>query len=48
MKINCADCGCLPEECRTSKSSVECPNCNCKLEEEGCCCWASNNTTKSN
>ena len=35
--IKCADCGCLPAECKTSKSSKKCPNCT--LEE--CCCWES-------
>jgi len=34
--IKCADCGCLPAECKESKSPKECPN--CKLDE--CCCWA--------
>jgi len=34
--IKCADCGCSPEECKTSTSPTECPNCN--LDE--CCCWA--------
>jgi len=43
MQINCADCGCLPEECKSSKSTSECSNCSRKLEGEGCCCWASNN-----
>ncbi len=33
--IKCADCGCLPAECKTSKSPKECPNCS--MEE--CCCW---------
>ena len=33
--IKCADCGCLPVECKNSKSLKECPNC---LREE-CCCW---------
>jgi len=28
MQINCADCGCLPEECQKSKSPKECPNCS--------------------
>jgi len=28
-----------------SKRSVECPKCECKLEEG---CWANNNTTISN
>ena len=33
--IKCADCGCLPAECKTSESSKECPNCTSKE----CCCW---------
>ncbi len=36
MQIKCADCGCLPVECKEIKSSKECPNCN----SEECCCWA--------
>ena len=35
MQIECADCGCIPEECKESKSPTECPNCTC----EECCCW---------
>ncbi len=27
MQIRCADCGCLPEECNSSKSKLECLNC---------------------
>ena len=45
MQIKCADCECLPQECKTSKSPRECPYCNLKFEEEGCCCWASINTS---
>ena len=33
--IKCADCGCLPEECKNSKSPKECPNCS----REECCCY---------
>ena len=33
--MKCADCNCLPEECQTSLSPKECPN--CRLKE--CCCW---------
>ncbi len=40
MQIKCADCGCLPVECKESKSSKECPNCN----SEECCCWVAINT----
>jgi len=36
-QIKCADCGCLPDECKNSKSSKECPNCS----SEECCCWVS-------
>ena len=35
LVIKCADCGCLPAECKESKSASECPNCS--LDE--CCCW---------
>jgi hypothetical protein len=28
MQIKCADCGCLPQDCKQSKSSQECPNCS--------------------
>ena len=34
MQIKCADCGCLPEECKSSKSSSVCPRCSRKKEEE--------------
>jgi len=34
--VMCADCGCIPEECKNSSSAKECPNCT--LHE--CCCWA--------
>jgi len=37
LVIKCADCGCLPAECRESKSSSECPNCT----SDECCCWLS-------
>jgi rubrerythrin len=33
--IKCADCGCLPLECKDSKSPKECPNCTW----DECCCW---------
>jgi len=33
--IKCADCGCLPAECKVSKSPKECPNCTW----DECCCW---------
>jgi len=36
MQIKCADCSCLPGECKESTSPKGCPN--CKLDE--CCCWA--------
>ena len=35
LVIKCADCGCLPAECRESKSATECPNCT----SDECCCW---------
>ncbi len=37
MSIKCADCGCLPVECKQSKSLKECPNCTW----DECCCWLS-------
>jgi len=36
LVIKCADCGCLPAECKESKSPKECPNCT----SDECCCWA--------
>jgi hypothetical protein len=33
--MKCADCNFSPEECQSSVSSFQCPNCT--LEE--CCCW---------
>ncbi len=36
FQVKCADCGCLPEECRNSPSAKECPNCSW----DECCCWA--------
>ena len=36
FQIKCADCGCLPEECKNSPSAKECPNCSW----DECCCWA--------
>jgi hypothetical protein len=35
LHVKCADCGCLPEECKESNSSKECPNCTW----DECCCW---------
>ena len=35
FQIKCADCGCLPSECKSSKSAKECPNCSW----DECCCW---------
>lgn len=35
FQVKCADCDCLPSECKTSKSPKDCPNCT--LDE--CCCW---------
>jgi hypothetical protein len=35
FQVKCADCGCLPEECKNSPSAKECPNCSWKE----CCCW---------
>ena len=35
IQIQCADCGCLPAECRESKSPKKCPNCTW----DECCCW---------
>jgi len=40
FQIKCADCSCLPSECKVSKSGKECPNCTWKE----CCCWAAINT----
>src|SRR5215472_10495659 len=39
MQIKCANCGCIPEECKSSISSRGCPHCSRKQEDEGCCCW---------
>ena len=36
FQIKCADCGCLPEECKHSPSAKECPKCSW----DECCCWA--------
>ena len=36
FQVKCADCGCLPEECKISPSAKECPNCSW----DECCCWA--------
>jgi len=41
IQIKCADCGCLPEECKSSRSPNECPHCSRKFEEGCCCCWSS-------
>jgi len=35
FQVNCADCGCLPKECKISPSAKECPNCSW----DKCCCW---------
>jgi len=35
FQVKCADCGCLPEECKNSSSAKECPNCSW----DECCCW---------
>ena len=35
FEIKCADCGCLPAECKQSKFAKECPNCTW----DECCCW---------
>ena len=37
MQIKCADCGCLPSECKITKSVMDCPNCTW----DQCCCWDS-------
>ena len=34
-QVKCADCGCLPEECKNSSSAKACPNCSW----DECCCW---------
>ena len=39
LVIKCADCGCLPAECKVSKSPNECTNCT----SDECCCWESIN-----
>ena len=35
QNIQCADCGCYPEDCKDSISPQTCPNCSWKK----CCCW---------
>jgi len=35
--MKCADCDCLPEECKISTSAKLCPNCTW----DECCCWDS-------
>jgi len=35
FQVKCADCGCLPQECRNSNSSKACPNCTWNE----CCCY---------
>jgi len=40
LQIKCADCSCLPEECKKSTSAKECLN--CALDE--CCCWSTINS----
>ena len=42
--MKCADCNCFPEECKTSPSPRECPNCSL----EDCCCWNAIKNEKSN
>ena len=37
FEIKCADCNCLPSECKESLSSRDCPNCSLEV----CCCWDS-------
>ena len=39
MQIKCADCSCLPTECKGSRSAYARPNCTW----EQCCCWNSIN-----
>ena len=39
LVIKCADCGCLPAECKESRTPKECPNCT----GDECCCWATIN-----
>ncbi len=34
-QIKCADCDCLPSECKQSKSPKDCLNCTW----QECCCW---------
>jgi len=43
MQISCVDCGCLPPECKSSKSRYECPNCI----REDCCCWSTHSDPAS-
>ncbi len=40
-QIKCADCGCLPEECKNSSSEKVCPNCSW----DECCCWITINNS---
>ncbi len=40
MKIKCADCNCLPDECKNSQSEKLCPNCT----YDECCCWEAINS----
>jgi len=35
FQIKCADCECLPQECRNSKSPKSCQNCTW----DECCCY---------
>jgi hypothetical protein len=39
FQVKCADCGCLPAECKAGTSPKECPNCTW----DECCCWATIN-----
>ena len=36
LHVKYADCGCIPEECKSSKSPKDCPNCTWGE----CCCWS--------
>jgi len=37
--MKCAICNCTPDECQTSVSPYQCPNCT----QTECCCWSSLN-----
>ena len=34
FQVKCADCNCIPEECKNSSSAKECPYCTW----DECCC----------